>query len=212
MENIIVIIILILIFDAFLDSRYKNYKEEKEERELEILITITIAFISVGLVEIFNNFWVFIIPIIITPTFIIPISTFFLRKSKAHVYESIEDLLDKIDYMSGQDFEILLINKLLPLNGYVNINGTSYTGDYGVDIIAEKNNIKCAIQCKRLNSKVSVKAVQEIVAGKKHYKCDKAIVITNNYYTKNAKELACDNKVELLDRDDIIKMLKGTNK
>ena len=52
-------------------------------------------------------------------------------------------------------------------------------------------------------------AIQEIVAGKKHYRCEKAIVITNNYYTKNAEELAFDNKVELLDRDYIIQMIKN---
>lgn len=129
-------------------------------------------------------------------------------------FESLETTLDKIDCMSGQEFEDFLINKLLPLEGYTNINGTSYTGDFGVDIIATKKDIKCAIQCKRFNEKVSIKAIQEIVAGRKHYKCNKAMVITNNYYTKNAKELAYDNKVELLDRDDIIriiKKLKGTN-
>jgi len=123
-------------------------------------------------------------------------------------YESIEMILDKIDYMSGQEFEEYLINYILPINGYYNISGTSYTGDYGVDIIAYQNNIKCAIQCKRANSKITNKAIQEIAAGKKHYKCEKAIVISNNYYTSNAQELAFDNKVLLLDRDDLIKMLK----
>lgn len=128
--------------------------------------------------------------------------------NKKYQNQDTEELLDKIDYMSGQEFEDMLIEVLLPSEGYININGTSYTGDYGVDIVAETNGIKCAIQCKRFNSKVSIKAIQEIVAGKKHYRCDKAIVITNNYYTKNAKELAFDNKVELLDRDDIIKMIR----
>lgn len=221
---IIFFIILIMIFDIFLDSKYKDFKNEKEEKDLAKIISIIVVIISIILSGIFDSFWVFIIPIIITPTLIIPLITFLLRKNKAQkymnvtnekiksksTYEDRGNLLDKIDDMSGQEFELLLIEKLLPLDGYTNINGTSYTGDYGVDIIAEKNNIKCAIQCKRFNSKVSVRAIQEIVAGRKHYRCEKAIVITNNYYTKNAKELAFDNKVELLDRDDIIKMIKNT--
>lgn len=110
--------------------------------------------------------------------------------------------------MSGQDFETYLINVILPKDGYTNLQSTNYTGDYGIDIIAYKNDIKCAIQCKRANSKISNKAIQEVVAGRKHYKCDKSIVITNNYYTENAKQLAFDNKVELLDRDYIIRMIK----
>ena len=149
MANIIAIIVLILCFDIFLDSRYKDFKNEKEEKEIEITTIIVISVISVALLEIFNNFWIFIIPILITPTFIIPILIFLLRKSEAQKYKNIttiinksnktyenrENLLDQIDYMTGQEFENLLIEKILPLDGYTNINGTSYTGDYGVDII-----------------------------------------------------------------------------
>lgn len=124
-------------------------------------------------------------------------------------YNEKEELLEKIDYMSGQEFENILINKLLPVDGYEKIEGTKYTGDYGVDIIAYRNGLKCAIQCKRFKEKVSNKAIQEIVAGRKHYRCDKAIVITNNYYTKNAQVLAEDNNVELINRDDLIILIKN---
>lgn len=110
--------------------------------------------------------------------------------------------------MGGQEFEKILVEKILPIDGYTDLSLTSSTNDYGVDIIAFKDNIKCAIQCKRANNKVSNRAIQEITAGRKHYKCDKAIVITNNYYTENAKRLAFDNKVEILDRDYIIRLLK----
>jgi hypothetical protein len=198
---------------------YVEYKDVKKETNLKLKIKVAIITISISLHIIFNNFWVSITPIILAITSVLPIVTYLSRKNKARTkiiiekikqeqYENIENLLDKIDYMTGQEFENLLIEKLLPLEGYTNINGTAYTGDYGVDIVAEKNDIKCAIQCKRFNNKVSIHAIQEIVAGKKHYRCEKALVITNNYYTKNAKELAFDNKVELLDRDDIISMIK----
>ena len=124
-------------------------------------------------------------------------------------YNKKEDLLEQIDYMSGQEFEKVLKDKLLPMEGYEKIEGTKYTGDYGVDIIAYKNGIKCAIQCKRFKEKVSNKAIQEVAAGRKHYRCDKAIVITNNYYTKNAQILADDNNVELMNRDNLILLIKN---
>lgn len=158
-----------------------------------------------------TSFFSFIIPIF----FLLIIGYIFtsvIQVIESNKYEKQENLLEEIDNMSGQEFELLLIEKLLPLQGYTNINGTSYTGDYGIDIIALKNGIKCAIQCKRFNNKVGNKAIQEVVAGRKHYKCEKAIVITNNYYTNNAKTLAFDNKVELLDRDDVIKMIKEYKK
>ena len=127
---------------------------------------------------------------------------------KDNLYQKNENIIEKIDYMNGQEFEKFLMQEILPKDGYINIQGTNYTGDYGVDIIAFKNDIKCAIQCKRANSKISNSAIQEVATGRKHYKCEKAIVITNNYYTENAKQLAFDNKVELLDRDYLIKMIK----
>lgn len=128
-------------------------------------------------------------------------------QSNTHYTEQ-EDSLDSIDNMSGQDFEDYII-QLLRKEGFTSINGTSYSGDYGVDIVATKQDLKYAIQCKRFANKVSVGAIQEVTAGRKHYRCDKALVITNNYFTKNAIELANSNFVTLWDRDDLIRMIRN---
>lgn len=130
------------------------------------------------------------------------------QKLEIAMFKNVESTLELIDNMNGYEFEDYLVNKLLPKLGYEKIEGTQYSGDYGVDIVAYKDNIKCAIQCKRFRDKVSNSAIQEVVAGRKHYKCNKAMVITNNYFTENAKELAFDNQVELWDRDRLIKILK----
>lgn len=132
--------------------------------------------------------------------------------NKPKINKNVRITLDMVDNMTGQEFEDYLINVLLPLDDFTNINGTSYTGDYGVDVIAKKYNQKYAIQCKRYNNKVSNKAIQEIYAGKEYYKCDKAMVITNNFYTQNAHNLANQTGVILLDRNYIIQMIKKYNK
>lgn len=207
-----------------------EFKNEKDDDIAVKVGAVVISVITVFIGELFNNnIWAYIIPFTIGFVFGLPYFKYLIRKEKADKYrlirkERIEqrkrelfeqqkyynqnEILDKIDFMTGQEFETFLIEKLLPYDGYTNINGTAYSGDYGVDIIAEKKGLKCAIQCKRFENKVSPRAIQEVVAGRKHYKCDKAIVITNNYYTNNAKQLAYDNKVELLDRDYIIQMIK----
>lgn len=64
---------------------------------------------------------------------------------------------------------------------------TKGSGDQGVDIIAEKDEIKCAIQCKRYSQLVGNKVVQEVVAGKTFYRCRVETAITNNYFNKSAK-------------------------
>ncbi len=132
----------------------------------------------------------------------------FINNKELIYYHALELTLENIDVMSGYEFEELIIDYLRN-NDYEDVEGTKYSGDFGVDIIAYKDGLKYAIQCKRFNSKVNLKAVQEVVAGKKHYQCNNAIVVTNNYFSKSAIQLAESNFVELIDRDDLTKFLKS---
>ena len=45
--------------------------------------------------------------------------------------------------------------------------------------------------------------MQEVVAAKTYYRCSRAMVVTNQYYTVYAKKLASSNSVELVDRDQL---------
>lgn len=111
----------------------------------------------------------------------------------------------EFDSMSGLDFEKYCV-QLLKLSGFTNVILTSASGDFGVDIIAEKDTFKYAIQCKRYDHTVGNSAVQAVFAGKDYYDCDFAVVLTNNYFTRSAKEQARKLKVHLWDRDYLIKL------
>jgi hypothetical protein len=92
---------------------------------------------------------------------------------------------------------------LLILNGW-DAKVTQATADQGVDVIATNNNgLIVAIQCKKYSSPVGNKAVQEIFSAKQHFNADKAVVVTNNTYTKSAKELANTTNVLLLHHNDL---------
>lgn len=82
--------------------------------------------------------------------------------------------------------------------GYCDVHVTKSSGDYGVDIVAWKDSLKYAIQCKYYTSPVGVSAVQEVVAGKSMYGCTVAMVVTNNNFTPAAEELAKANGVVLM--------------
>lgn len=112
----------------------------------------------------------------------------------------------KIDEMEGHRFEYF-IAKVLRENGFKNVNVTKASGDYGVDITANKNNQKWAFQCKRYSSNLGLKPIQEIYAGAKKYEADKAVVFTNVYFTPNAQTLAKTLNVELWDRDTLAAMI-----
>ena len=105
-----------------------------------------------------------------------------------------------MDYMNGSQFEHFCAD-VLRKKGYENVEVTKASGDQGVDIIAERDGIRHAIQCKCYSGTVGNKSVQEIYTGKNFYNCQIGIVMTNNYFTKAAKELAAQNGVILWDRD-----------
>lgn len=111
--------------------------------------------------------------------------------------------LKPFDQMEGHEFEYYCAD-LLKKNGFVNIEVTKGSGDQGIDIIANKNDIKYGIQCKCYASDIGNKAVQEAFAGKTYYGCHIAAVLTNRYFTKSAKELAEKNGVLLWDRSKLL--------
>lgn len=102
--------------------------------------------------------------------------------------------------MTGEDYERYVAKRLLAL-GYKQIRMTKASGDHGADIIAvDPNGISCAIQCKYYSSSVGNKAVQEALSGSAYYGCQRAIVITNNDFTRQAIEDADRIGVELISR------------
>lgn len=111
-----------------------------------------------------------------------------------------------VDAMDGHDFEQFCA-EILERCGYRNIHVTKGTGDQGVDVIAIKNGVRHAFQCKRYSSKLGNKPVQEVHTGKQFYSCQKGVVITNSYFTRGAEDAARRVGVELWDRDTLIRKM-----
>ncbi len=118
------------------------------------------------------------------------------------------ETINDIDNMDGHDFEYLCAD-VLRKNGYSNVSVTSASGDFGIDVLAEKDGEKYAIQCKRWNNRVTNKAVQEALSGKVYYGYDHAVVLTNNYFNDHAIETARRTGVILWDRNALISMIKN---
>lgn len=117
---------------------------------------------------------------------------------------------DEIDALSGHEFESFC-SVLLKRNNFVNVIITQGSGDHGIDILAEKDDISYAIQCKCYSSNIGNAAVQQALAGKKFYKKDIAVVLTNQYFTPQAKEEAAAFGVKLWDRDKLIALIQKSN-
>jgi restriction system protein len=103
-----------------------------------------------------------------------------------------------IDAMTGTQFEDYVAARLRRAGWRVTF--TSVSGDYGVDLIAEKDGKSVAIQCKRHSNSVGVAAVQQVVSGARHHGCTKSIVVSNQEFTQAAKQLAYTHGCQLIGR------------
>lgn len=113
--------------------------------------------------------------------------------------------------LSGVDFEKCIAN-LLKMNGFRNVKLTPYSGDYGVDIIANYGDRKYVFQCKWYSKNLGLKPIQEIFAGRMYYNADVAVVITNVYFSKNAQELAQKTNVQLWDRKYLTQLVNSARR
>lgn len=137
------------------------------------------------------------------------INSFEHKLTNKPIITEYEITIEDADLMSGEEFE-LLVGKLFSKIGYA-VSYTKKSGDQGIDIIAEKQGIKIGIQAKRYTGTVSNSAIQEVVAGKAHYNCTKAIVVTNSVFTQSAIELANSNGVILWDRNLLKQKITESN-
>lgn len=106
----------------------------------------------------------------------------------------------KLDEMAGRDFEFFCAD-LLEQNGFYEVEVTKGSGDYGVDVLAEKDGVTYAVQCKRYDFPVGIKAVQEACAGREYYDRMVGAVMTNQYFTQPAMDAARKLKILMWDRD-----------
>lgn len=115
----------------------------------------------------------------------------------------------KIDRMSGIEFENYLSFQLQRMG--FEVSATKASADYGADLILQKKSLRIAVQAKRYQGKIGVKAVQEVIGSMAYYEAAKGLVITNSTYTKNAENLANANDVVLWDRDVLIRLIAREN-
>lgn len=113
-----------------------------------------------------------------------------------------------MDEMEGHDFEYYCAD-LLRGSGFIEVEVTKGSGDYGVDILAEREGITYAFQCKCYDRPIGVKAVQEVYAGRDFYGRMVGVVMTNQFFTQPAVDMAKKLNIMLWDRDYLKEMEIG---
>lgn len=183
-----------------------------------------------------SSYWKLLVIIAILIIIVKYIYPFLVNKYRHFKYMKLLRLSNiyQIDKLNGFEFEEYLKERFNKL-GYKSLT-TSKTKDYGADLVLSGKNVikpvikldvslqmkkpflkikkyytssdnKIVVQAKRYNSKVGMRAIQEVYTAKKFYKADEAWVITNNYYTDSAKSLAHACNVKILDRNDLMEFI-----
>ena len=163
--------------------------------------------------------WVLLIIIVLMKIFVEVWFPQYLKRRKTkkkinqvNEWSSDKSVLGKLKGLHPNDFENYIADMYSRLGYKTKQVGGSYDG--GIDVIAEKNNIKHYIQCKKyITSKVSVGDVRNF-AGALMDKLSqgKGIFITTNIFTTEAEKYAEDKLIELIDGDSLLKLIKLSKK
>ena len=127
------------------------------------------------------------------------------EKNKPKKRYTLLPTIKSCDSMTGEQFEHFCAS-LLRANGFRNVKVTQTSGDYGIDVLAQKGMDSYAIQCKRYTSPVGNHAVQEAFSGAAYYGNRTPVVMTNQEFTAAAVETAERIGVRLWGRSKLVQM------
>lgn len=120
--------------------------------------------------------------------------------------DKVQAELLSIDLMDGYRFEAWCADAL-KARGFTGVSVTQASNDQGVDILAEKDSVKYAFQCKRYSSDLGNTPIQEVHSGKDYYHRHVGVVITNQGFTTGAVSLAKETGTLLWGRKWIVDYL-----
>lgn len=118
------------------------------------------------------------------------------------IAEKVNFEMGRIDCMDGYAFQDYVAN--LYRNLGKKVESKSKSKDQGVDFILDGY---IGVQVKSSKRLIGNKAVQEIQAGLAYYNCKQGYVVANNYFTKEAIQLADANRIILINRDKLIALI-----
>jgi len=110
--------------------------------------------------------------------------------------------------LSPYEFEDF-ISELFSKMGY-DAKVTSRSGDFGADVIAQKNNEKILIEVKKYSEGTNIRPdqVQRTLGAIWKYNADKAVFITTSNFTVRAKEIEKDGPIELWNKKILHEMVR----
>ena len=134
----------------------------------------------------------------------------FWRQRRVQTQRRVARQLAALDRLSGADFQAA-VARLLTAQGH-RVQAVGGPHDLGVDLIATRGRRRTAVQVKRAARPVARQAISDAVAGRLHYGCEEALVVTNSRFSRDAQRLARSTGCRLAGRETLARWLAQTSR
>lgn len=129
--------------------------------------------------------------------------------AKPTYFKNKKFLINEINQMSSSEFEALL-SHLFKQQGY-QVKRIPKSDEIDAELLLKKEYDVIVVQAKRRSLEIDDSAVNGLVLAAEKYNANKKWIITNSYYTSDAILQAHLKSVALLNRNDLLQMLKAYN-
>ncbi|HYD34672.1 MAG TPA: restriction endonuclease [Vitreimonas sp.] len=184
-------------------SRSRKYRPGPALSTVQILFCLVIILIGLG----FSQLGQLSVPLQVLTVFLVVMalitgsSVLYFIWRHQHLRHRALQLAD-IDTMTGYEFEHY-VAAVLRDRGYYDVTVTAAAQDFGVDVLYRDETTTYAAQVKRYKGFVGVEALYQATGGRDYYHKQRAVVITNSYFSAAAIELARETNMELINRDQL---------
>ena len=118
-----------------------------------------------------------------------------------------EQKVDQLYHLTPREFEEWTESLFKALD-FQNVVLTPQSGDKGLDLIAEKDGKKIAVQCKKFKGVVGTPIIQAFAGALQTADIDKGYFITTGTYSLDAEKMAQDLPIELYDRNSLVDLIE----
>lgn len=113
-----------------------------------------------------------------------------------------EQKVEQLYHLTPREFEEWT-ESLFKALGFENVVLTPQSGDKGLDLIAEKDGKKIAVQCKKYKGVVGSPVLQAFAGALQTAEIEKGYFITTGTYSIDAEKMAQDLPIELYDKNTL---------
>lgn len=126
---------------------------------------------------------------------------------KENKHKTIAKKVEQLYELTPREFEEWTANLFNSL-GYEKITLTPQSNDKGIDVLAEKNGMKIAVQCKKFKGLVVSPDIQKFIGAIKYAEVDKGFLITTGTYSVEAEKMAISSSIEIYDKVRLVDLIE----